>query len=97
MKPTKFNVFGKTIKIKYADLKSIDLLGQYIPDKNLIIIDQTLEGYELKQSLIHECLHSLFDRLGFEQLDISLDAEEMFCENVATWIAENMDFKGQGS
>jgi hypothetical protein len=47
----------------------------------------------LSQTLNHEFLHAVLDRIGFNQTDIGQNLEEMIVDTLATFIDENYDFK----
>lgn len=43
----------------------------------------------LSQTLSHEYLHAVLDRMGFNQADVSRDIQEMIVDTIATFIDEN--------
>ena len=90
-KPTVVNIFGKTYAIKYEDLSKAHVYG-LVDNKNaLIMIDKTLVGYELQQTLIHEYLHAVFDRTSLTQ-SIPDELEEVIVDQVATFLVDMYNF-----
>lgn len=47
------------------------------------------EFKNIPQAILHEQIHALFYRLGFNQTDLSGDMEEQICETVSVFILEN--------
>lgn len=47
----------------------------------------------LSQTLNHEFLHAVLDRMGFNQTDIGQNIEEMIVDTIATFIDENYKLK----
>lgn len=85
----KFNVFGEKIAVKLKTIpENGDFAGMYFPQAKLILIDPQ---YPNKfQTLVHECIHAVLNRTGMGQTDLSKDQEELICENIATFINENI-------
>lgn len=59
----------KTISIGYQDIKILksdflDGYGVYLGDRGEIRILDDLEGIEVLNTVLHECLHALFDLYG---------------------------------
>ena len=90
MKPQALNVFGKTYRIEYKPLEDLD--GECHNKKSLIEIDQSLTGSNFTQTLIHEGLHALFYRLGYNQV-IHHDIEELLVDQIATFLVDNFTFE----
>jgi len=86
MKPTALNVFGKTYRIEYKPLEDVD--GECHNKKALIEVDETLQGKDLAQTLLHEAFHAVFHRLGYSQA-VHHDIEELMCDSFATFLIDN--------
>lgn len=86
MKPQVINVFGKTYRIEYKPLEDID--GECHNKKALIEIDESLQGRDLAQTILHESFHALFHRLSLSQV-VHHDVEEIICDTFATFIVDN--------
>lgn len=84
-------IFGRKIRVKkIKDLgKNHGLAGYFDPVKKEIAIDSSLKGDDYNSTLIHEMIHSIFDRVGIVQTRLSHDTHEMIAENVANAIVEN--------
>tara|TARA_B100000214_G_scaffold360945_1_gene323839 strand:+ start:2604 stop:2900 length:297 start_codon:yes stop_codon:yes gene_type:complete len=56
--PKSLTVGGIRIKVAKADLLSGGVFGQYEHDKHLILIDESLEGEDLAETLRHEIMEA---------------------------------------
>lgn len=85
-----YNVFGRKIKVKFAQLDS-NIAGMYYNDKGLILINEALaeKGYEdiLQDTLIHEILHAMFYRVSIDQA-VSWQVHEYIVNNAAVLLRE---------
>jgi len=88
--PPKFvlNVFGSRVPVKIVKDLTLNsgALGYYF--KKEIAIDAGQSSDDMCKTLIHECTHALFDRVGLNQA-ISREVEEIVAENFANLIFEN--------
>ena len=84
-------IFGQKIRVK--KIKGLGekqgLAGFYDPFKKEIAIDASLKGDAFMQTLLHELVHAVMDRVGISQTRTSHDVHEMVAENVATALVEN--------
>lgn len=81
------NIFGRKIKVRMANLDHLGLDGYYDPEKYEIVIGDNCD--DLNSSIIHECLHAIWDRLGLNQTDIPLNVQELIVEGFANALVEN--------
>lgn len=85
-----YNVFGRKIKVKFAQLDS-NIAGMYYDNKGLILINEALaeKGYEdiLQDTLVHEILHAMFYRVSIDQA-VSWQAHEYIVNNAAVLLRE---------
>lgn len=91
MKIKNLKVFGVKIPIKEEKtlLSERGLAAYYHVDKKYIAIDPSIKGIERDQTILHELFHSMFFRLGFEQVRISNDVHELLAENFTRVLIEN--------
>ena len=61
-KPTKICIAGIRFKIEYCDMDG--LLGLFLPGDNIIKICNGLSDEERFSTLMHECIHAIFDITG---------------------------------
>ena len=91
----KLNVFGMIVKVKrvknLSDKEGV--CGDYSHKSKVIRVDKDLKGKELIVTELHEFIHSVMDRLGVGNAQLSHDLEEIICDGVATALAENTDIK----
>lgn len=85
------NILGRLIPIKYDQLT--DSNGEYDSDKKEITINKKVYDLdELRYIELHEIIHALVDRIGFDQMpSFTGDLEEVFCHAVATIMVENYE------
>lgn len=88
-KNSQIDIFGQTVKIVYQDLSKEELHGKFEPLTNTIYLEKSLTGKELTQVFIHECLHALFSRMGYQQGGIYGSLEEIMVDQIATWLSDN--------
>lgn len=86
------NLFGLKIPIKYIDMKETEACGLYSHEKKIIVIEKSQIGLVAQHTLLHECVHAIFDRTGINQ-SLSSDLEEVICENIATFLVENFHLR----
>lgn len=80
------SIFG--LKVEYV-LKELDGLdGYYDSELKTIFVDPRQNKQKLLHTTLHEQLHVLFDRLGYNQTFISGDVQELLCEQLATFFIE---------
>ncbi len=83
------NIFGIKVPVYRAKLSNPNHAALYCPQNNTIVISQDLKKEDVPCALIHEIVHSVMQRTGFNQTSISHDIQEMLCENIAIAISEN--------
>lgn len=86
-KPTSLKVFGQRVAIKYVRYIK-DAHGDYDYHTKQIRLEESLKGKLFVETLIHEAIHAVFDRVGLNQA-IDHNLEEIVCDNVAKMIEEN--------
>jgi len=86
------NVLGKIVLVKKVKgfAEKTNLLGQYDSASYTITVDATQK--EFAQTFMHECMHAVFDRIGFHN-QTPLECEEMICDSLANFLVENFDIK----
>ncbi len=85
------DIFGKTYKIEYKDLTGLPYQGQFKHHESIITVHNKLKGYELQQTLMHELLHAVLDRLSLSDV-IESRVEEILVDSIATFLCENFSF-----
>jgi Zn-dependent peptidase ImmA (M78 family) len=85
------NIFGKTYKIEYKDLTGMPYQGQFKHEDALIVIHSKLGDYEKQQTLMHEMLHAVLDRLSISDV-VDERIEEILVDSIATFLCENFSF-----
>lgn len=90
-KPKHVNVFGLKVRIKHVDMSDTRNLGVYDYEKKEIRIEQSLTGNAFWNVYFHECVHAMFDRLGYNQTTMTSNEQELFCEHIATLMSENIN------
>lgn len=86
--PKTVNVFGQKIKVKELKL-SPEYAGLFNFQKLTIYINtEQLNEVERFHTFLHEFLHSVFWRLGLNQV-ISHEIEELLVENIARALIDN--------
>lgn len=92
--PRSVKIFGWNVKVKVTNLLETDkALGKYVYDQKLIYLDKSLSGKDLASTFYHEVLHAIFHRLGFNQSGMSMDAQEIWVDNLADWLSDNVHYK----
>lgn len=90
-KPTVINVFGQTYKIKYDDMSKTEACGMTDNIHRLIIIDKSLDGDDLRHTLLHEYFHAVLYRTSIVQ-SLSHELEEIIVDQIATFLVDNYKF-----
>ena len=90
-KPKVINILGRAYKIEYKDLRLIGAFGQTKNREALIEIDESLEGKELLQTLLHEYFHAVNYRTG-AYAAMPGDIEEIVVDSIATFLVDTYDF-----
>lgn len=89
--PKHFNVFGKKIKVKVADLgPSFD--GMFYSTEDLIVISSTVDPTTMDRTVIHEFLHAVIERCSLTQV-VSYPSEEVLVDMVTKALLENFDVR----
>ena len=84
------SVFGQIIPVLKEPLDEYD--GMYCSDKKTILIKDTLKDDQYLITLIHEFIHSVFDRVGITH-QLSDDLEEIICHCLSESLLENYDIR----
>lgn len=66
-------------------------VGQCDPINKIIMIDGELSDDETKITAIHEIGHAVWAEAGYENLDVSGEAQEMIVDGIARAIARNFN------
>ena len=90
-KPKCINILGKTYKIEYKDLRLESAAGITDNRKAVILIDKSLSGKELEQTLLHEFFHGVLSRTGASQA-LTVELEEVIVEGMANFLVDHFDF-----
>lgn len=86
----KINILGRDVEIQTKELDK-DTDGEFDRETYIISINNDLEGDELIETVIHECLHCLFDRLNLNQV-VEEQVEEIIVSNIAQFFTETFNF-----
>ena len=82
-------VFGsRLIKLDFIDKDTADkkkIFGEFTSDKNLIILDKSLDNIQMINTVIHEVCHLIHDQY---KLELSAKAEEVVCNSTANGICD---------
>lgn len=91
MKIKNLSVFGLNVPVKEEKglLQERGLAAYYSVDKKYMAIDPSIKGEEYTATILHELFHSVFFRIGFEQVRISHDVHELLAENFSRVLVEN--------
>ena len=81
-------VFGQDFKVKYKDLSNEDHEGMCHKDTKLIEIHNKLKGDKRIGVELHEAMHALFYRLGYDEWMTERE-QECLCEQISTLLIEN--------
>lgn len=87
-----FNIFGTKIKVVKKDLSQAGFLGLYYNDKKKIEITTGLDKQTELETIIHEFVHAVFDRLSYRQA-INIQLEELICDQLAKSLCENFTIR----
>jgi len=92
-KPWKtLTVFGWKIPILRLPTIKDNMYGFYDDEAKVIVVDETLKGRELVETMIHEMFHATLDRLYVHaQLDDKF--AEVIVEGLTIAIVENFEVK----
>jgi hypothetical protein len=85
------DIYGAKVKYKFVKLLP-ETMGEFHYDNNTIYIDHRIKGIQLVSTILHEEIHAILHRVGAHQV-LSPDIEEIICESISTWIAENYKLK----
>jgi len=89
LKKTKsVSVFGKKCPIKTTVMDN-NFLGLFYYDDFRIEISDQCPDHKYDEILVHEMIHAVFNRSSLNQCNISHDAQEIICDQVAKFITEN--------
>lgn len=88
-----YNVFGQPIKMNLkkgplTDEYGRQLAGFFDPQKNTILVDNSLPEDQLIKTIIHELGHALLFRLGLPQTSLPHDLHELIVEGYSNFIYE---------
>lgn len=88
----KKDIFGVKIKIIKSDLPE-DTDGEYCPATKTIKINSIIKDNNLlKETILHEQIHALFDIMGFS-LVLKDEIEELIVHHISSWIVKNYDIR----
>lgn len=76
------------VTYQFADLLKDGDLGEFCHEKNIITLDNSLDGQELLKVKFHEELHALRHRL-FKNLELTEREEEMLFDAIDTLLFEH--------
>lgn len=82
------DVFGKRIDVVFNS--DLDSDGEYSSEKQLISCRDNMSVDQTNQTIIHELIHSVADRIGLENVELSHDLEEIIADCVAKVLVENV-------
>lgn len=85
------DVYGKKLKYSFKKISS-KLDGEFLPKAFQVNISNTLNGDDLARTILHEELHAVLFRLGFNQV-LTPEVEELLVELTSNWIVENYRLK----
>lgn len=86
------NIFGRTVPWERKSLANSGEYGNYCYEEHKITIDEEINQTKFIITILHEFIHALFNRLGYDQI-IEQCVEEMICENIPKGLVENFDIK----
>lgn len=87
-----WNIFGQKVNGSFKDISETQYAGFYDRTKKEVVIHTKLDKQTENITLVHECVHALFDRLGYVNA-INLQTEELICDQIAKCLCENFDIK----
>lgn len=91
--PSSIVIFGERWKIRRVKEIEGGYDGLCKPKEREILIRIGKHKDEV-HTFFHEIMHAMSFRLGFCQMpEWSLNVEELFCENVATFLSENFNIE----
>jgi len=86
--PKSINVYGQRTKIQVKELPG--LVGKADFRRKTIFITPTAESEGiLRETLLHETIHIILNRLGITPQLVSHEVDEIICETIAKCLAEN--------
>ena len=83
-----FNVYGCDVQLIAKELDA-SIYAYYDPERKVIYVSNKIKGQLRKQTILHELLHAIWDRIGFNQMAIPIDTQELLVENISQCICEN--------
>jgi hypothetical protein len=91
-------IFGRLVAIVEDEGpldKEAGVVALFIPceGEEFDIIFVHPECKNKKQAILHEEIHAVLNRLGLNSTDLSLDAQEIICEGLATYFTEAYSLK----
>lgn len=90
VKPKRKNIFGAEVTYLAADtIAERNVVGYFDPTTSQIVFDKSLTGQEKIHTILHEEFHAVLYRLGIYSSRLPEGVEEIICEGLSRWIAEN--------
>lgn len=80
-------VFGRNVPLRWEKLE--EHFGEYRYKEKEILLEKTDNKEELVQTIAHEILHAMGDRLGFTCTDVSDDMWEIIIECTVICLSDN--------
>lgn len=82
-------IFGsRIIKINFINkeiARKKKIFGEFDYLTNTITLDKSLDNIEMTNTLLHECLHMIFDQY---KIDLPAKTEELVCNSTANGICD---------
>jgi Zn-dependent peptidase ImmA (M78 family) len=92
MRQFRINVFGMKTTVKLVpslEHSGRPAAGLYSPQNSTIYIaTENMSEESILHTFLHELFHSVFHRVGIYNCQVSLDAEEVIVDNLATVVTE---------
>ena len=86
-------ILGQKWKLKRTKgMLDAGIMGRCNPKEKIIQIDDTLKGYELEHTVLHELGHALMYCNSTYQV-INHDTEEVLVDTLATFLLESFQIK----
>lgn len=88
----KLKIFGKNVPIKFKEgvRETMGAYGYFDPSKYVIVVDASLTGDILLETMLHEIFHSVEYRCSINQ-SVSSEVIEIINDVYAKAIVENFD------
>lgn len=89
-------IYGRlTAYVPLEGLMDEGSVAEFFPcegeDFDIIFYDPEFKN--VPQAILHEQIHAVFSRMGFNQTELSSDMEEQICETISVFILENYKLK----